>query len=255
MTRKSHDRQAGFALVESIAVLALSGLVLLTLVIASDLVSRNSTATARTANALETLAVGFKAVRRDFEGVRFIRIGTDAKDPILFSGAPQAVALVVADDGSGKNEGESLVLIEARFANGIGTLIRSSAQLQPGAKGFGGVRFANQAVLLSGPWRYKLAYGEIEEGSLKWREAWTAPYQLPEAIRLEVTGNSGNQIAPPLVVRLYVDSGGCADPARAECAAAQEAAPEGENGNQNPDQNPNPNPDPNNPGDGSDQSL
>ena len=88
MTCRSSDHQAGFALVEAIAVLALSGLVLLTLVIASDLVSRNSTATARTANALETLAVGFKAVRRDLEGVRFIRIGTFAKDPILFSGVP-----------------------------------------------------------------------------------------------------------------------------------------------------------------------
>jgi len=255
MTRRSRDRHAGFALVESIAVLALSGLVLLTLVIASDLVSRNSTATARTANTLETLAVGFKAVRRDLEGVRFIRIGTFAKDPILFSGTPLAVALVLADDGSGKNEGESLVLIEARFSNGVGTLIRSSAQLQPGAKGFGGVVFANQAVLLSGPWRYKFAYGEMEEGSLKWREAWTAPDQLPAAIRLEVTGNSGNQVAPPLVVRLHIDSGGCSDAARAECAAAQEASPNGENGNQNSDQNQNQNQDPNNPGNGNGQSL
>jgi len=251
MTQRSHDRQAGFALVESIAVLALSALVLLTLVITSDLVSRNSNATARTANALETVAVGFKAVRRDLEGVRFIRIGTFAKDPILFSGAPQAVALVVADDGSGKSEGESLVLIEARYANGIGTLIRSSAQLQPGAKGFGGLHFANQAVLLSGPWRYKLAYGEMEEGSLKWREAWTAPERLPAAIRLEVTGNSGDQVVPPLVVRLHIDSGGCADAARAECAAAQEAPPEGEDANKDPDQNP----DPNDPGDGNGQSL
>jgi hypothetical protein len=68
-----------------------------------------------------------------------------------------------------------------------------------------------------------------------------------------VTGNSGDQVAPPLVVRLHIDSGGCADAARAQCAAAKEAAPEGENGNQNQDQDQNP--DPNNPGDGNGQSL
>src|SRR5258706_2267181 len=98
MTLRASDRQAGFMLVESIAVLALSGLVLLTLVIATDLVSRNSAAAARSANTLETLATGFAAVRRDLEDARFIRVGANAEDPILFSGGSQAVAVAVADD-------------------------------------------------------------------------------------------------------------------------------------------------------------
>jgi hypothetical protein len=87
MTWRSRDQQAGFALVRSIAVLALSGLVLLTLVIASDLVSRNSTATARTANALETLAVGFGGAARP-RGSALHPYRNLCQGPDSFSGTP-----------------------------------------------------------------------------------------------------------------------------------------------------------------------
>ena len=219
MTPASSDRQAGFALVESIAVLALSGLVLLTLVIAADLVSRNSAAAARTANAIETLATSLAAVRRDLEDARFIRIGANAEDPLLFSGTAQAVAVAVADDGTGINDGEALLLIEARYEEGRGVLIRSSARLRPGTSGFGSAKFGDQAVLMSGPWRYRFSYSDPEGGAERWRSQWMATNRMPSAIRLEVLNDAGLNVLPPLVVRMHIDSGGCAEPAQTECTA------------------------------------
>ncbi len=241
MIRAGTDRQAGFALVESIAVLALSGLVLLTLIIASDLVSRNSAAAARSANTIEMLATGLAAVRRDLEGARFIRIGANPKDAVLFSGAAQSVALAVADDGTGAHEGEGLVLIETRASEGRNALVRSSAALIPGTKGFGGAKFANDAVLLSGPWTYRFSYNDPLAGTDGWSGAWTATDHMPAAIRLEVLNDSGGQALPPLVVRLRIDSGGCAEPARVDCpeSAETEQTPD-PNDNQTNDQNKNP---------------
>ena len=232
MTRPAADRQAGFALVESIAVLALSGLVLLTLVIATDLVSRNSAAAARSANAVETLTMGLAAVRRDLEGARFIRIGAEPENPVLFSGGAQAVAAAIADDGTGSNDGESLILIEARYDGGRGALVRSSARLLPGTTGFGGAEFANHAVLLSGPWTYRFSYRDSGAGTEagSWRGEWSSLNRMPSAVRLEVLNDAGRPVLPALVVRMHIDSGGCAEPARVDCTAEAE----GEDPNQTP---------------------
>ena len=220
MSRSASDRQAGFMLVESIAVLALSGLVLLTLVIATDLVSRNSAAAARSAGTLETLATGFAAVRRDLEDARFIRIGANAEDPILFSGGPQAVAIAVADDGISTTEGEALVLIEARYEDGRGVLMRSSAPLLPGTKGFGGVKFSDPVVVLSGPWKYQFSYYDPQAAAERWGDKWAALSRMPTGIRLDVLNEAGQKVASSLVVRMHIDSGGCAEAAHVDCAQA-----------------------------------
>ena len=220
MSRRDLDVEAGFALVESIAVLVLSALALLTLVIATDLVSRNSAAAARRANTIETLVMGFAALRRDLEAARFIRIGAQPEDPILFSGGPNAIALAVANDGTGSNAGEGLVLIETRQQNGRSVLLRSSAPLEPGATGFGGAQFANPAVLMSGPWQYRFAYDDLQPGGQRWNSQWSGANRLPSSIRLEVLNDAGEHVAPPLVVRMTINSGGCADAAHVDCPGA-----------------------------------
>lgn len=218
MTRSGRDRDGGFAMVEAIAVLALAALVFVTLLIATDLVSRNSAAAARRVTIMETLMTGLSAVRRDLEGARFIRTGEKKDDPILFSGTPQRVALAVADDGTGLGRGESLVLIQARYDNGTGALVRSSARMLPKTRGFGSAEFGNAAVLVTGPWRYVFSYADLEAGAERWRSTWTATSRMPAAIRLEVLGSNGERAVPPLTVRIAIDSGGCAEAARTDCA-------------------------------------
>jgi type II secretory pathway component PulJ len=226
MTRRLRDSEAGFALIESIAVLALAALVFVTLLIATDLVSRNSAAAARRVTIMETLMTGLSAVRRDLEGARYIRIGVRPEDPILFSGSAQRVAVAVADDGTGLGNGESLVLIQARYDEGSGALVRSSARMLPKTMGFGSAEFGNAAVLVSGPWRYLFSYADLQAGAERWRSSWTATSRMPAAIRLEVLDPSGRRVVPPLTVRIAIDSGGCAEAARTDCAPEEEPAPE-----------------------------
>lgn len=222
---------SGFALVESIAVLALTALVLLTLLIATDLVSRNSAAAMRSANTVETLATGLAAVRRDLEDARFLRLGPQPDDPVLFSGSPQAVALVVGNDGAGG--GESLVLIEARYEGGIGSLVRSSAGWQPGTTGFGSAAFANHVLLMSGPWQYRFSYADPAARAERWRSVWSQAARLPAAVRLEVIGANSQPAVTPLVAQLKIDSGGCADAAQIGCEATGGVEEETQNDDQN----------------------
>jgi hypothetical protein len=96
----------------------------------------------------------------------------------------------------------------------------------PKTMGFGSVEFGNTAVLVSGPWRYQFSYADLQAGAERWRSTWTATSRMPAAIRLEVLGPSGARVVPPLTVRIAIDSGGCAEAARVDCALEEPEAGE-----------------------------
>src|SRR5205085_94472 len=115
-------------------------------------------------------------------------------------------------------EGEGVVLIEARYEEGRGVLMRSSARLLPGTKGFGGMQFANPVVVMSGPWKYRFSYYDPQVATDQWRSVWDAQSRLPSGIRLDVLNDAGQKVASSLVVKLHIDSGGCAEAARVDCS-------------------------------------
>ena len=234
MTFRARDTDAGFALAESIAVLALSALVLFTLLLATDIVSRNATAAARRANDLEALATGLAAVRRDLEGALDIRNYGNAETGILFSGAPDSLGAVVGSDRTGRRNGDSLIWIETRYENGKGALVRSSAPLLPETAGFAGVHFSDSALLVEGPWVYRFAYAAETPTKLAWSGKWGDPSAMPVAIRLEVLDGAGRRVVPALTVHLNIDTPGCAGQA-GECEANNDSkpgAPPGDSGDQ-----------------------
>ena len=231
MTRTTGDRSDGFALIESIAVLALSAMVLLGLLIASSLITRNSAAATRRANAVENLATGMEALRRDLAGARFARSGVEKDAPVLFVGQPQSLGFVVGYEGSDGAGSESMIWIEARNAGGASALVRSSARLLPQATSFAGAGFSNPAVLLAGPWSYRFSYAEPGDAGPGWRPNWSARATLPEAVRLEILDRSGQSALPPLIVGLHIDAevkcvgDGCPEEEETEGQLAEESEP------------------------------
>ena len=225
------DRNGGFALIESIAVLALSSLVLLTLIIATDIVARGSGAAARRANDLETLTTGFAALRRDLEAARHIRVGPQEAQSLMFVGRADAVGIVVTEEGNEGTADDAILWIEAEYEDERGLLRRSSARLLPETQGFSGATFTDPALLLTGPWRYRFSFADGKDGTLRWLNRWSSTSRMPVAIRLEVLSRRGARlVAPPLVVPVRADSdgqcvgqaSGCEEPARAEQTEMEE---------------------------------
>ena len=198
--------EAGFALIESIAVLALSALVLLTMLIAADLVTRNAAATSRRAHEVEALATGFAALKRDVSGAMFLRSGTGPKAPILFQGTASSLGFAVERDRPDLGYSNSLIWIAARYDDGRGVLERSSARLLPQIASFAGTAFGDTAILISGPWTYRFSYARLREGAVEWMESWPSAGALPRAVRLHVLDAGGAPVVPPLVVGLGVDA-------------------------------------------------
>jgi type II secretory pathway pseudopilin PulG len=220
------DSQGGFILIESIAVLLLGGLVLMTLLIATDLVTRNSNAAARRANTVEGLATGLSALRRDLSGARFTRGGGRPTDPLLFEGSPRSLAFA-ASGGSSEGQSDDLVRIETRFEEGRGLLMRSSARLRTDTVGFAGAAFSNPVILLSGPWTYRFSYGAYSVGPVQWRESWSAAKRLPDVVRLEILGGQdGRQVFTPLIDALHINAEAkCIASEANPCGASENGAP------------------------------
>jgi general secretion pathway protein J len=206
MKRARGDRRDGFALIESVAVLALSALVLLTLLIAAGLVTRNAGAASRRTHEVESLATAFAAIRRDLAAAMFVRTEPDPESPLLFEGGAGSIGFAVERDAPDLGYSASLIRIEARYENGRGMLTRSSARLYPDVSSLAGAAYGDEAVLMNGPWSYRFAYANAASGALQWSETWTNTAALPAAIRLEVMDASGAMIVPPFVARLGVDA-------------------------------------------------
>lgn len=204
MTRQAAHRQAGFALIESIAVLALSGLVLLTMLIAADLVTRNSAAASRRANEIESLATGFNALRRDLAAAKHIVVG-GGEGKILFQGSSTSLGMAV--EGGDAGSGDNLVWIATQETDGRRLLVRSAAPLLPQTADFASAEFKDPAVLISGPWTYTFSYAQAVGPSFSWTSRWSASRELPAAIRVEITHREGGRAISPLVVPLHVDAG------------------------------------------------
>jgi general secretion pathway protein J len=203
MSQLRPDSQGGFALLESLAVLALSALVLLTLVIAADLVTRNSAAASRRVNETEALATGLAALGREIADAKPIPVGS-LKGPLLFHGGPASLGLVRRDERDAA--GDTLIWIAATYDGDRGLLVRSAAPLLPQTKDFAASDFADSTAILAGPWTYRFSYAAAGTPS-SWVGSWSVPERMPAAVRLEVFDRrDGSRVLPALVTRIRVDS-------------------------------------------------
>jgi type II secretory pathway component PulJ len=219
-------RNGGFALVEAVAVLALSALVLLTLLIAAGLVTRNSAQAARRANDLEMLATGLAALQRDLEGAKPSRAGS-ADGPLLFRGEATSLGFVVGRDGAALGPGDSLVWITTERDDAGARLVRAAAALLPQADDFASAAWGRPSLLVSGPWLYRFSYAARASPAV-WRANWAEPGSLPGSVRLEVIDRAGGvRILPPLVARLRAEGPPPCPEGEAFCASAA-PAPAGE---------------------------
>ena len=233
MSASRTDRQGGFVLLESIAVLALSALVLLTLVIAADLVTRNSAAATRRVNDMEALATGLAALGRDIAEAKRIPVGS-LKGPLIFHGGPASLGFV--RPGDTRDSGDSLIWIAATYEGDRGLVVRSAAPLLPQSTDFATASFADAIAVLAGPWAYRFSYAAAASPP-SWTASWTVPEQMPAAIRLEVLDRrDGSRVLPPLVTRLRIDSvAGCPQTQDGLCTGQPAAPTNGEPGAASPE--------------------
>lgn len=203
MNRVRAPKDEGFALLEALAVLLLSALVLHALMLAVSLVTRSSAAASRGAATLEELATGLAALRRDFSQIAAVKTGAAVNAPLLFYGSDEALGLAIRTEA--QFGGDQLVWIAVRSKPAA--LTRSSVVRVPGAADFERARSSAPIALFEGAWRWRFSFAEVTERGTIWSGSWIAQSRLPDIVQLQIWDRSDERRAPlTLMISPHVDS-------------------------------------------------
>ncbi len=213
------DRDGGYVLIEALAVLALSGLIMVAMASGARLLLGNWARAAEQANRLEELETGLAVVRRDVAGAEQRRWGEADAGGILFRGSATGLSIAVSHDGMAPGRGASVVAFNVRQASDGAALVRSAGRLLPGTEALPRGPLANPVNLVAGAFAFRFSYRALAGG---WRNDWTDAQRMPAAVRLEVIdAGTGDPAVPPLIVPFRVDAeAGCAPDSPAFCGRA-----------------------------------
>jgi hypothetical protein len=213
-------KRSGYVMLEALAALALSGLVLAAVPLASGILIRSWQSATSGSDRLDTVATGLSAVRRELSAMRRERFASrDAAGAYAFLATPDQLGFVVPDAGAKSERGEYMVMLAARPEKDGNSLVRLMAPFRPDMKNFQAITTDDPVVLMSGPWKYRFYYATQKRDGIEWLDQWLDEQDLPIAVRLEVLDYiTGERVFPPLVVPFHVIAEpGCIDETGGEC--------------------------------------
>jgi general secretion pathway protein J len=173
--------QAGFTLIETLAGLALTGLIFAALAtITSQWLPGWKRSFARIQNA-ESVSIALDRISADLGASEFIRPDRNSKS-VLFDGRELSVILVRRSLGPNTRPGLEIVRIAETTDGGGFVLTRSQTRFTPGMT-LEQISFADPVILLRTPYRVTFSYAG--QGG-EWEPSWRGAEALPGAVLMTV---------------------------------------------------------------------
>jgi hypothetical protein len=228
------DRRGGFVLVEALATLALSAIVLAGAALLVSFLIRAADRTALAFEAVETTGRAVAALERDIRAAARVSLRVEEGRAMVFLGAPDQLMVVL--DRTGRNGLVAPVVVRWRSevgGAGRGRLVRTEVPLIPGQP-VPGPEAGRPVVVDTGTEVIRFAYfGTVprQTGEVL-TDGWSQPQQLPTAIRIGRADPGTLQVATSVRVPLRVGAEiACGNPAGGWCSLTpgrREAAEGGE---------------------------
>jgi hypothetical protein len=212
---------AGFVLIEALATLALSALVLAGAATLVGFMLRAADRSAMALEQLETTGRAMAAVERDIRAAVRVYRQSEQAATLVFLGGPEQFMVVI--DRRNRDGLTAPVVVRWRSEEttaGRGRLIRSEAPLLPGV-GTPGEDVGPRVAVDTGPAVIRFAYFAPQpdgDGEVL-TDDWTTPQTMPTAIRLGRADPGSLQVRSSVRVPIRVDAEiGCVDPAKGVCS-------------------------------------
>lgn len=220
---RERDRRDGYILVEVLATMTVSALVLVGLVSVMSLVTRVSGRTSTTSQEIEDQSRIVATLTREIEDILPIR--WSGQNPgFVFQGTDHGIVFarqIALPDGA---VDDRVVFLQSNGKQ----LIRKEVPLLPGYQGFNYLPLNGTPVLLQNHYTVRFAYfGRLDGRQEALLPAWTRSDQLPLAIRVSLVDERGSPIAATRIA-VHVDAEpGCAAPGQGICGLYKVAANDG----------------------------
>jgi general secretion pathway protein J len=204
-----HDRngEAGFTLIEALAALALTGLVLSALATLTAQFMPNWNRGIDRIQQSELVGLAMQRISADLAAAEFVPAGHEDRPKPLFEGTPLSVSFVRTAIGPNVGIGLDVVRIGETTDRDHLVTVRSHTPFTPLRQGGSlseQLRFSDPVVLLRAPLRLSFAYAGPDK---VFRDEWHDADRLPVAVRLTVReAGSGHVLAVSTVAPVHVDA-------------------------------------------------
>jgi prepilin-type N-terminal cleavage/methylation domain-containing protein len=187
---KTYDRQRGFTLVEVLAALAITSVIIAGTATLIHQVAFNFDRGAHSMDRAEALALASDRLAGDFGAARFVVWPDD--HTAAFEGEPAKVSFIsAAGVGAGlpgaRAGGEELVTLTVEETDGVTRLVRRRAAWPGPHVHFSDLAPGDSVVLIEGKLDVAFAYAALgRNGNLDWSDGWAGQPTLPRLVRLTV---------------------------------------------------------------------
>jgi prepilin-type N-terminal cleavage/methylation domain-containing protein len=187
---KTYDRQAGFTLLEVLAALAITSVIIAGSATLIHQVALNFDRGAHSMDRVEALALASDRLAGDFGAARFVVWPDD--HTAAFEGGPGKVSFIsAAGVGAGlpgaRAGGEELVTLTIEDTDGVTRLVRRRAAWPGPQVRFGDLQPGDSVVMIEGRLDAAFAFGALgQDGKLTWSDGWTGKPTLPRLVRINL---------------------------------------------------------------------
>jgi general secretion pathway protein J len=220
MSAEPKNPQSGFTLIETLAAMALMGLIISVLLAITSQWLPNWNRGLDRIQRSESLSVALDRISADIAAAQFMRPDGQTKT-VLFDGSETSITLARTALGPNAGRGLDLVRItEVGERNGA-ILTRTRAAFAPEAAA--GANFADPVVLLRTPYRVSFSYAGADR---IWRPSWHDAEMLPAAVLLSVQDAITGRTLPVsriAVIHISAPADSVCGPADNNCAATPAA--------------------------------
>ena len=190
----------GFSLLEMVATIALTSLIVLVLSLIAGQWLPNWRHGFADLQQADLVGLGFERLLGDISVAQYVTPWGGAPGP-LFEGDPFSVVFVRTAIGPNARPQLEIVRIAATSDERGPALVRSRAPFAPTMQGGRAqpIEFTDPVTVIRAPYKVTFAYADP---TLAWAQDWRNQERLPEAIRLTVADGSGQRQPLSIVMRL-----------------------------------------------------
>jgi hypothetical protein len=188
---QTRARRSGFTLIEALAMLAITSVIMVGMTALIHDVARNFDRGTRGATNGERLLLAVERLAQDFGSARFVVWNSKNGPAVAFTADP------ASDDGSTKvvfvgsagvmsgPQGDEVVILTVERDDGVTRLVRRRAPWTGSRMRAEDVIPGDPVVLIEGQVDIAFVFARIgPNGALEWSESWTRPEAVPRFVRL-----------------------------------------------------------------------
>ncbi|CAN5232098.1 hypothetical protein BH10PSE7_BH10PSE7_05880 [soil metagenome] len=214
--------ERGFTIIEVLAGLLVSTIILIGLTTATRLIAANWQRATIAAVRQDMFDRAIDVISEDVSHIERVTAPGERSSEFMFSGDPAEMTYVILERPFPTVSRPYFLKLFVTEGAGGQALVRSRAHYEPAIANMETLAWADETTLIEGPYSIRFSYRTSRNAETGWSPAWDATGELPDQVRLEVRrAADGELLLPPAIFATRITAeAGCGSPETQGCTIA-----------------------------------